>query len=165
MVLRLVFFVAYLLWIWVHKKRFSIYLDFIAIAVPIAAGFVRLGNFFNSEIVGRATDGTWGVVFQKLGEDFPRHPSQLYESGLSFAIFIVLLVVYLKWYKKVPPLFIFFLYIGLYFITRFLVEFWKERHILPYDIPLSMGQWLSIVPIVLALGYFIFAYKKHVSSR
>lgn len=146
--------VAYLLWIWIHKKKFTLYSDLLVIGFPITAGFVRIGNFFNSEIVGRATDGSWGVVFQRLNEDFPRHPSQLYESGLSFAIFVVLFVVYLKWFKKLPPLFILFLYVFLYFITRFLVEFWKERHVLSYDIPLSMGQWLSILPVLIALGYF-----------
>lgn len=146
--------ITYILWVWIHKKKFTLYADLLVIAFPITAGFVRLGNFFNSEIVGRATDGTWGVVFQRLGEDFPRHPSQLYESALSFAIFGVLFAVYMKWFKKLPPLFILFLYVGLYFITRFLVEFVKERHVLSYDIPLSMGQWLSIVPVIIALGYF-----------
>jgi len=148
--------VAYLLWIWVHKKKFTLYLDLLVIGFPITAGFVRIGNFFNSEIVGRATDGTRGVVFERLGEDFPRYPTQLCESALSFGIFVVLLVVYLKWFKKLPPLFILFLYVGLYFSTRFLIEFWKERHVLNYDIPLSMGQWLSIVPVLIAIGFFIY---------
>jgi len=153
--------IAYLLWIWRHKKKFSLYSDLLVIGFPITAGFVRLGNFFNSEIVGRATDGSWGVVFKQLGEDFPRHPSQLYEAGLSFAIFVVLFVVYLKWFKKLPPLFILFLYVFLYFITRFGVEFWKERHVIGYDVPLSMGQWLSIVPVLIAIGYFGWIlYKK-----
>jgi len=147
---------AYLFWIWIHKKKFTIYSDLLVIGFPITAGFVRLGNFFNSEIVGRATDGTRGVVFQRLGEDFPRYPTQLCESALSFGIFVVLLIVYLKWFKKLPPLFILFLYVFLYFITRFIIEFWKERHVLEYDIPLSMGQWLSIVPVLIALGYYIY---------
>ncbi len=158
-------FVAYLLWIWVHKKKFSLYSDLIVIGFPVAAGFVRIGNFFNSEIVGRPTNGSWGVVFERLREDFPRHPSQLYEAGLSFAIFAVLLVVYLKCFKKLPPLFILFLYVGLYFITRFFVEFWKARHVLDYEIPLSMGQWLSILPVLIAIGYFIYVYFKHIKAN
>lgn len=147
-------FVFYLLWLKFQKVRFTKYADLLVLGMPITAGFVRIGNFFNSEIVGRATDGTWGVVFKKLGEDFPRHPSQFYEAGLSFGVFFVLFWVYLKFYKKLPPLFILFLYVLLYFSTRFLVEFWKERHVLSYDIPLSMGQWLSIIPVLIALGYF-----------
>lgn len=146
--------VAYLLRIWIHKKKFTIYSDLLVIGFPITAGFVRMGNFFNSEIVGQATDGKIGVVFERLGEDFPRYPTQLYESALSFGIFVILLVVYLKWFKKLPPLFLLFIYIFLYFSTRFIVEFWKERHVLSYDIPLSMGQWLSILPVLIAIGYF-----------
>lgn len=149
-------FVAYLLWMLVYKVKFTKYADILVIGMPITAGFVRIGNFFNSEIVGRPTNGEWGVIFKRLGEGFPRHPSQLYEAGLSFAIFFVLLFVYLKYFKKLPSLFILFLYIFLYFLTRFIVEFWKERHVLPMDFPLSIGQILSILPIILAIGYFIF---------
>lgn len=156
--------VVYLLWIWIHKKKFTLYLDLLVIGFPITSGFVRIGNFFNSEIVGRTTDGSWGVVFQRLGEDLPRHPSQLYESALSFGIFFVLLFVYLKWFKKLPPLFILFIYIFLYFSTRFIVEFWKERHVLSYDIPLSMGQWLSILPVLIAVGYFAWLLIKRKSK-
>ena len=34
-------------------------------AIPVACGaiFVRLGNFFNSEIVGKETDATYGIKF------------------------------------------------------------------------------------------------------
>lgn len=147
-------FIAYLLWLKFQKVKFSKYVDIIVLGMPITSGFVRIGNFFNSEIVGKATDGSWGVVFNKLGEDFPRHPSQFYEAGLSFLIFFILFWVYLKLYRKIPHLFILFLYIFLYFSTRFIVEFWKERHVLSLDYPLSMGQILSIIPILIALGYF-----------
>jgi prolipoprotein diacylglyceryltransferase len=45
--------------------------------------WVRLGNFFNSEIVGRPTDVPWGVIFERHGSA-PRHPVQLYEAALYF---------------------------------------------------------------------------------
>lgn len=154
-------FIAYLVWIKIHKIRFNKYVDLLVLGMPITAGFVRIGNFFNSEIIGRATNGNWGVVFQKLGEDFPRHPSQIYEAFLSFMIFFVLFYVYIRWYKKLPKLFILFLYVLLYFITRFIVEFWKERHIITDDFPLSMGQILSILPILIAAGYFIYIIYKN----
>lgn len=146
--------VFYLFWLKFQKVKFTKYVDVLVLGMPITAGFVRIGNFFNSEIVGRATDGSWGVVFTKLGEDFPRHPSQLYEASLSFGIFFILFFVYIKYYKKLPHLFILFLYVFLYFLTRFIVEFWKERHVLPYDVPLSMGQFLSIIPVLIAVVYF-----------
>lgn len=157
--------IAYFIWTKVHKVKFSKYTDLLVLGMPITAGFVRIGNFFNSEIIGRATDGTWGVIFKRLNEDFPRHPSQFYESGLSFAIFGILFWVYLKYNKKTPPMFIMFLYVLLYFSTRFIVEFWKERHVLPTDFPLSMGQLLSIIPVFIALVYFGILFKKRLQSR
>ncbi len=147
---------AYLIWLKVYKIKFSQYIDYLILGFPIVSTFVRLANFFNSEIIGQPTNGQWGVVFQQLGEDFPRHPTQLYESGLSLIIFIILFIIYKKYSKKLPTYFNLFLYIFLYFITRFIVEFWKERHIIPDSFPLSMGQILSILPILIATGYFVY---------
>lgn len=153
-------FVAYLIWIKVYKVKFSKYVDYLVLSFPIVSMCVRLANFFNSEIIGKPTNGNWGVVFQRLGEDFPRHPTQLYEAGLSLAIFIILFSVYKKYKQKLPLYFIFFLYIFLYFSTRFIVEFWKERHIIPDSFPISMGQILSILPILISMGYFLYLLIK-----
>lgn len=154
-------FLAYLLWLFIKKEKFGKYADLMIVGMSLVAICVRIGNYFNSEIIGKATEGGWGVVFEKLGEDFPRHPSQLYEAALSLGIFIVLFVVYKKWYKKLPKLFLFFLYVTLYFVTRFFVEFYKERHILPDEFPLSMGQILSVLPLAIGLLYFgIIIFKK-----
>lgn len=50
--------------------------DRIAIATPVAGAFIRLGNFMNSEIYGKPTNGKRGVVFQQ-DDLIPRHPTQL----------------------------------------------------------------------------------------
>ena len=76
----------------VLKKPILWILDRIVIAVASGAVFVRIGNFINSEIIGKATNSDFGVVFTQLGEDFPRHPAQLYES-LCFCIRYTLLFV------------------------------------------------------------------------
>lgn len=151
-------FMAYWLWIYFHKIKFSKYADILVIGMPLTAGFVRIGNFLNSEIVGRPTNSDWGIIFARLGENIPRHPSQLYESALSFFIFAILLTVYFKFHKKLPPYYILFLYVFLYFFTRFIVEFWKKRHVLPMEVPLSMGQILSIFPVFIAVVYFGFVH-------
>lgn len=156
--------IAYLIWIKVHKVKFSDYADILVIGMPLTAAFVRLGNFLNSEIIGRPTDGSWGVIFVRLSEEFPRHPTQLYEAIISLGIFLILFIVYLKFYHKLPKFFIFFLFMFLYFTTRFGVEFWKERHILSNDFPLSMGQILSILPIIISVGFLIFLIGKRSSS-
>lgn len=160
-------FLAYLLWTKKYKMNFSEYPSLLVLGMPITAGFVRLGNFFNSEIIGKPTDGSWGVIFLKLGEDFPRHPTQLYEAGLSFTIFLILFLIYRNYYSKLPKLFLFFLYMLLYFSTRFLVEFWKERHsAFENELPFSMGQILSIGPVVISIIYFLIViFKKNQKNK
>lgn len=147
-------FVAYLVWIKVHKVKFSKYADTLILGFPLLAGFVRIGNFFNSEILGLPAKSEWGVVFARLGEDFPRHPVQLYSAFMNWLVFAILIFAYVKYRKKTPPLFFLFLYMFLYFSGRFIVEFWKDLHGPLQTIPLSMGQLLSVIPILIALGYF-----------
>lgn len=156
-------FAAYFIWLKVHKVKFAKYADLIVVPLGVTAACVRLGNFFNSEIIGKPTDGNWGVVFQKLGEVFPRHPVQLYEAVMNLAIFAVMYLMYRKYYRGMaegaagskPKLFFLFLFLLLYFSGRFLLEFFKDLHgPLPADFPLSMGQVLSIVPVVVAAGWF-----------
>lgn len=130
------------------------------IALPFALGgmFVRIGNFFNSEILGRATDVPWAVVF--TSEDMlARHPAMLYEAILCLFLFVILAMMY-KQYKNSPPegsltaVFMIVLFIG-----RFLIEYTKERQ--PgFDETLtflSMGQILSI-PFVL-IGIWLVVSK------
>ncbi len=152
--------IAIFAWTRIHKKMFAKYSDLLVIGMPLAAGFVRIGNYFNSEIVGKTTDGSFGVVFERLGEDFARHPSQFYEAVLSFAIFGILIFAYKKFYKKMPAFFMTFLFVFLYFLSRFFVEFFKEYQALPSSFPLTMGQILSVLPVILATVYFGFIFSK-----
>jgi phosphatidylglycerol:prolipoprotein diacylglycerol transferase len=55
-------------------------LDRVAVAAPVAAACIRVGNFFNSEIVGRPSGVPWAVVFVRL-DPLPRHPAMLYEAA------------------------------------------------------------------------------------
>ena len=159
-------FLAYILWTKSRKIEFTRYADVLVIGFPITAAFVRIGNFFNSEIVGKPViNGNWGVVFKRLGEDFPRHPAQLYEAALLLIIFAVLILVYRRYYRKTPPLFFLSLFMLLYFSGRFIIEFRKDLHVLPVWFPLSMGQMLSIAPVILSAGYFLIVFPKRPKSR
>ena len=158
-------FLAYLLWSKIHKVKFIKYPDALVIGFPIIAGFIRVGNFMNSEIVGYPTDSYWGVIFKQLGEDFPRHPVQLYSALMNWVIGIILYILYKKYYKKTPPLFFMFLYMLLYFSGRFIVEFWKDLQGPIEDLPIQMGQLLSVFPVVIAVVYFVFFYPKQKARK
>lgn len=161
-------FFSYLIWVKIHKVSFARYADLLVIPMPLTAFFVRMGNFFNSEIVGKATGGDFGVVFSRLGEDFPRHPAQLYEGIWSLIVFIVLIVLEIKTtsnFGRRKPLFFLFLYIFLYFSGRFFIEFFKDVNSLPTGFVINTGQLLSLIPVLIATIYFTIFYKKTPASR
>jgi prolipoprotein diacylglyceryl transferase len=134
--------------------------DALAIPVSIATSFVRLGNFFNSEIVGRKTSTPWAVKFLRFAEPDGgppafRHPSQLYEVAIGIIIFVILWTVFKKKKERLKDGCIMYLFLLLYFSLRFLVEFTKEYHTLDPSMPLNMGQYLSI-PFVIFSAFMLF---------
>ncbi len=66
------------------------FFDIAALVAPIGLLLGRIANFINGELYGRATDGSWGIIFP-AGGPLPRHPSQLYEAA-SEGLLLLLLV-------------------------------------------------------------------------
>ena len=144
----------------VLKKPLLFILDRITIPVAIGGAFVRIGNLMNSEIIGKPTNSNYGFVFKKLGEDFPRHPTQLYEALSYVAIFVILWYVYWKTDKKQKLGYIFGLFFVLLWSVRFIIEFFKEAQVEERaGWALNTGQWLSI-PLILVGFYFMFRNTK-----
>lgn len=142
----------------IHKPVIWI-LDRVVIPISCGAIFVRLGNFFNSEIIGHRVEDNFpiGVVFKNLGENFPRHPAQLYESFGYVIVFATLYFLYWKTNVRNKPGFLFGMFLILLWAVRFLVEYVKESQG-GFESALgifSTGQWLSI-PFILA--GFVFVY-------
>ncbi|SVA44943.1 uncharacterized protein METZ01_LOCUS97797, partial [marine metagenome] len=98
--------------------------DFISPFVPIGLGLVRIGNFLNSELLGRPTDAYWGVVFPSDPLGLIRHPSQIYQA---FSEGLVLSVI-LFWFSKSskPRGVISSLFLIGYGVIRFITEFFRE---------------------------------------
>jgi len=143
-----------------YKTNYLWVLDKIAIATPIVAVFIRLGNFMNSEIYGKPTNGNWGIIFQR-DDLIPRHPTQLYEAFAYLLIFGILMFTYKKMAKGKSNGLIFGLLLVLVFLARFIIEFFKENQVGFEDgMIINMGQILSIPFIVIGL-ILIFTRKKH----
>lgn len=144
----------------VLKKPMLWILDRIVIPVASGAIFVRIGNLMNSEIIGKATNSDYGFVFKQLGEDFPRHPTQLYESFGYLITFVVLWYVYWKTDKKDKLGYLFGLFMVFLWSVRLIVEFFKEAQVDQRgDWDLNTGQLLSI-PMILVGFYFMFRKTK-----
>lgn len=151
----------------IYKYKFkydSVLWIFDRIVIPISIGgmFVRIGNFFNSEIVGNYTNSNFGVVFQNRGEIFPRHPAQLYEAFGYLLLFVLLWNIYWKTDLKKYKGFIFGLFLTCLFSIRVLVENVKEsqggfEETLGI---LSTGQWLSIPFIIIGICLMLYSKRK-----
>ncbi len=139
-------------------------LDRFSMSAAVGAAAVRLGNFFNSEIVGRATDLPWAVRFVRHdGGRIARHPSQLYEFTLGMLVLLALVLAdRFAGKEKRPRGLLASLFLILYFSGRFTVEFVKEYQVdklISDDSFLTMGQYLSIIPVVAGFALLAWTLK------
>ena len=132
---------------WKNKKSFWKVSDLIIVTAPIGLGFGRIGNFINGELYGRVTQLPWGLIFPK-GGPLPRHPSQLYESGLEGGLLFLIL-----WFlkdRRLPGGSLLALFLFFYGAFRFVVEFFREPDAqLGFILgPFTMGQVLCTLMMV-----------------
>ena len=146
------------LWLYVRKTKVNLMrvLDNIAIATPIAAACIRMGNFWNSEIVGKPTTSALGVVFVHNHENFARYPGQLFEAAFYFILFPIGLLLYRQYKDKIATGWFFGWVLTCIFSFRFFIEFLKEvqepweRTMVSY-IGINQGQLLSLPFIILGV--------------
>ena len=141
------------LWLYVRRTKVNLWrvLDNVAIATPVTACLIRLGNLMNSEIIGKATDVPWAFIFERV-DLLPRHPGQLYEA-IAYAIFFFIgWYLYRKQPQRVGTGFFFGLCITLIFTGRFFIEFTKDiQEAFEASMLLNMGQLLSLPFVALGL--------------
>ena len=143
-------------------KSFFQVTDFIAPLVPLGLGLGRIGNFIGGELWGRASDVPWAMVFPTDPGQLARHPSQLYQFFLEgFVLFCIL-----WWFsaKPKPRMSVSGLFLLIYGLARFSVEFAREPDaqlgFIAFDW-LTMGQLLSLPMVVMGILLMIWAYRNH----
>ncbi len=128
--------------------------------VAVGLGLGRIGNFINAELYGRVTTLPWGMVFPN-SDGQPRHPSQIYEAFLEgFLLFMITFIILKKTNK---PGLVFWSFIGLYGLFRFLVEFVREpdEHLGFLIGFMTMGQILSSIMFIFSvIAIFLIFSKK-----
>ena len=142
------------LWLYVRRTGMNVWqvLDNIAIATPLTACFIRLGNLMNSEIIGKATDVPWAFIFQRIDPQ-PRHPGQLYEAIVYILLFFIGWAIYRRRPERVGTGFFFGLCLTYIFTARFFIEYTKEvQEAFEASMPLDMGQLLSIPFVVIGVA-------------
>jgi phosphatidylglycerol:prolipoprotein diacylglycerol transferase len=144
------------------KKSVLWILDRVVIASALGAVFIRVGNFFNSEMIGKPSEEGFplAVIFRQL-DIIPRHPGQLYEAFGYVFVFLTLFFLYWKTKKSMQTGFLFGLFLVLLMSVRVIIEQFKIAQIDSREdwiLGLNTGQVLSI-PFVLCGLYFMFLYK------
>ena len=145
------------LWLYVRRTKLGIFtvLDNIAIATPVTACCIRLGNLMNSEIIGKVSDVPWAFVFERV-DNMPRHPGQLYEA-IAYALLLVIGgLLYRRMPQKVGTGFFFGLCLTYIFTARFFIEYVKDiQEAFEAGMMLNMGQLLSIPFVILGVAFMI----------
>lgn len=136
--------------------------DRLVIASLPAASFIRIGNLFNSEILGVPSDLPWAIIFLRV-DNIPRHPATLYESLSYLVVFSILYIAYWKTaIVKIPGRILGAAFVAC-FTARFLIEFVKQEQVsFEQGMFFNLGQLLSIPFILLGL---ILLYRRQKLDR
>jgi phosphatidylglycerol:prolipoprotein diacylglycerol transferase len=136
--------------------------DVICAGGPIGILLVRIANFINGELWGRASDVPWAMAFPaREAGCVPRHPSQLYEAALEGMLLFAVLALLMRGGALRRPGLIIGAFAVTYAIARSFSEFFREP-----DAQLgflwggaTMGQLLSIPLFLAGVGFIVYALK------
>jgi phosphatidylglycerol:prolipoprotein diacylglycerol transferase len=141
--------------------------DIVGTGTALGYSLARVGCFLGGCCYGRPTDVAWAVTFPGL--EFPRHPTQLYESGLNFLSFVFLLTALRR--KKFDGQIICF-DIMINSLIRFFVEFYRgdpgRGYVFwgnsPY-LSLSVPQLFSFFSVATGVILYAVLKKKAAAAR
>ena len=144
-----------------NKISFFSLADLVSIVAPIGLFLGRIANFINVELIGRITDFPIAMIYPTI-DNFPRHPSQIYEALFEgIILFIILFYIYSKNFSTMKHGYLSGYFLLFYGIFRFLIEFLREpdQHLgLIFNV-MTVGQILCI-PLIF-IGVFIIKIKKN----
>lgn len=151
--------IAFIIYCRIYKVDAWDIADKLVVAGALGGAFIRLGNFFNSEMIGTPSNLPWAIIFSHF-DNTPRHPSQLYEAIFYLFTFLVVYYLYTKRKEMHSPGFIAGVAILIGFIARFAIEFTKiPQSDFENTMLLNMGQLLSI-PFILIAAWVMYLKRQ-----
>ena len=138
-------------------QQIFFFLDLVAISSPIGIFFGRIANFVNGELIGKTTDANWGVIFPLI-DNYPRHPSQLYEAFLEgiLLFFLMNLIYFRKNYKIRDCSYSFLIFYG---ILRIISEFFREPDVQIGYLFSSISMGIVLSAAMICAGTFLYFRK------
>jgi phosphatidylglycerol:prolipoprotein diacylglycerol transferase len=120
-----------------HRLPFAVWLDLAAVALPLAQAVGRVGSLINHDLYGPPTDLPWGIMINNASYRFGPyidlakyplettrfHPTAIYELMLALVVFYTLQRLFRLNRSRLQPGDIALLYVALYGVGRFLLEF------------------------------------------
>ena len=148
-----------ILGIYIYAKQFKISFKSILLTllpvVPLIHAIGRIGCLCAGCCYGMEYDGFGSIVFHNsllAPNNVPLFPMQIVESICNLIIFAIIFVTYKKFigtYKSIA------LYLILYGIVRFVLEFFRGDLIRGIYFSLSTSQWISIILFIIGFGILI----------
>jgi len=156
------------LWIYCRKKKmnFLLLLDILAPGLALGQAIGRWGNFFNQEVYGLPSNLPWAIKIDeahRLPEfaDVERyHPTFLYEFIWNILNMLVLLWISRKFAGKLKNGDVFLVYLIIYPVGRFLLEFIR----IVYS-PIAGINSNQVVMAIIAVGAAITLVVRHLPKR
>ncbi len=157
-------------WWFFHKHRLPVWkmTDIMAPSIAFGHAIGRLGCFSAGCCFGKPTSAFWGVTFTNpyareisgVPLEVSLHPTQLYEAGAEFVIFLVLLLL-LK--RKQFDGQVFWAYVALYAVARFIIEFFRgDQRGFVFGGALSTSQFIGILMLAAAtVGLILLRRQPH----
>ncbi len=140
----------------VQKLPADIATDCAAPSIALLHGFARIGCFLGGCCYG--VEWEHGVTFTKSlvekANGVPRVPVQLYEAGFEFALFAVLFILLTKTDKLRGRLLA--LYLLIYSVGRFILEFWRGDEYRGFILGMSTSQFISVLVFAVSLAFLVF---------
>ncbi len=142
-----------------RKLPYGRMVDLVAPGLALGTAITRIGCFLNGCCYGAPTNLPWGVRFPELavrdGGLIPRHPTQLYALVMNLVVFWLLLRIR-PHLRRAGRLWL--VYLVLYSIGRFIIEFWRKgatAEVFAPLAPLTQAQVASIAIALLAGGWLL----------
>ena len=144
-----------------HKISFGKLMDLVALSIPLAFIFGRIGNFLNQELIGRVTDVSWGIYVDGI----LRHPSQLYEAILEGLGVFIAVYLYKNYQKFSGELIL--VYAIAYGLFRAIAEIWRapdaQIGYVCCNI-ITQGQVMSLGMSLVGIISWVYFYKKSLKN-
>ncbi|MBR3298285.1 MAG: prolipoprotein diacylglyceryl transferase [Clostridia bacterium] len=145
----------------IKKQKVWDYSAIIVPTIPLAHAVGRIGCFLAGCCYGKCVDTPISVIYTNpIGgapTGTPVFPIQLVESACNIVVFVILLLYVGRQLKRGSVL---FLYMILYGIERFVLEYFRYDEIRGIFLGLSTSQWISIAMVVIGAVGLMLSFKR-----